>query len=159
LGMEYALKYGAHLKGLVISNMTGSIKDYEAYANELRAKLSKADRATLEKYEKLNKTDDPAYQEVINKIYAEHVCRLAEWPDRVVRIFSKVNQRIYNYMKGPNEFHITGTLKTWDRWADLPKIKTPTLVMGARYDEMDPDQIRREGKLIPGAKTWIGDRG
>jgi len=62
-------------------------------------------------------------------------------------------------MQGPNEFLITGNLKTWDRWADLPKIKVPTLVMGAAHDEMDPEQVRREGRLIPGAKTWIGKNG
>jgi proline iminopeptidase len=31
--------------------------------------------------------------------------------------------------------------------------------MGAQNDEMDPDQIRREGRLIPGAKTWISTKG
>jgi proline iminopeptidase len=31
--------------------------------------------------------------------------------------------------------------------------------MGAKYDEMDPEQIRREGRLIPNARTWISERG
>jgi proline iminopeptidase len=160
LAIEYALKYPQHLAKLVISDMTASIPAYVQHAQALRAALPAADRATLDKYEKLNKTDDPAYQAVIDKIYAAHVCRLPQpWPEPIQRIFGKANQHIYNLMQGPNEFVITGNLKTWDRWADLPKIKTPTLVMGAKYDEMDPDQIRREGKLIPGAKTWISTRG
>ncbi len=160
LAIEYALKYGRHLSRMVISDMTVGIAAYVRHANAIRAALSPADRATLAKYEALNKTDAPAYQAVMDRVYAEHVLRLPQpWPEPVMRAFRLANQHIYNVMQGPNEFVITGNLKTWDRWADLPKIKTPTLVMGARYDEMDPEQIRREGKLIPAARTWISERG
>ena len=48
-------------------------------------------------------------------------------------------------MQGPNEFVVTGTFKDWDRWKDLSKIEVPTLVIGARYDEMNPDDIRKMG--------------
>ena len=36
LGIEYALKYQHHIKGLVLSNMTASIPDYVTHVNELR---------------------------------------------------------------------------------------------------------------------------
>ena len=36
--MEYALKYGSHLKGLIISNMMMSIPDYVSYADNVLAK-------------------------------------------------------------------------------------------------------------------------
>jgi proline iminopeptidase len=160
LAIEYALKHGAHLKKLVISDMTAGIPAYVEHANAIRRALPAADQATLSKYEKLNKIDAPAYQAVMDKIYAEHVLRLPQpWPEPVTRAFSKLNAHIYNLMQGPNEFLINGNFKSWDRWADLPRIKVPTLVMGAKYDEMDPDQMRREGRLIPGARTWISDRG
>jgi proline iminopeptidase len=160
LAIEYALEYQRHLKRMVISDMTASIAEYVRHANAIRATLPKADQDTLAKYEATNKTDAPAYQAVMDRIYAEHVLRLPQpWPEPVARTFAKANQHIYNVMQGPNEFRITGNFKNWDRWADLPKIKVPTLVMGAKYDEMDPDQMRREGRLIPGAKTWISERG
>jgi proline iminopeptidase len=159
LAIEYALKYPQHLSRLVISDMTASIPAYVEHAKVLRAEFSATDRATLDKYEKLNKTDDPAYQAVIDKLNNQHLCRINPWPEPVQRAFNKANIHIYNIMQGPNEFSITGNFKNWDRWADLPKIKTPTLVMGGRNDEMDPDQIRREGKLIPNARTWISERG
>jgi proline iminopeptidase len=31
--------------------------------------------------------------------------------------------------------------------------------MGARYDEMDPEQMRRVASLIPGAKLFLSERG
>lgn len=159
LAIEYALKYPGHLDRLVISDMTASVGAYHEYLKTMRAALSAADRATLDKYEAMHKTDDPAYQGVIDKLDAEHLCRLKPWPEPLQRAFKKANLHIYNLMQGPNEFSIMGTFRNWYRWADLPRIKTPTLVMGARYDEMNPDQIRREGKLIPNAQTFISTRG
>src|SRR5436190_9419033 len=51
LAIEYALKYQSHLKGLVLSNMTASIKSYMEYMNVLRHRLPPEDVKTLEKYE------------------------------------------------------------------------------------------------------------
>jgi proline iminopeptidase len=34
---------------------------------------------------------------------------------------------IHNQMQGADEFVVSGNLKGWDRWKDLPLIKTPTL--------------------------------
>jgi len=159
LAIEYALKCPQNLDRVVISNMTASVSAYVEYAKVLRSRLSAADQATLAKYEVLSKTDDPAYQAVMDKIYAEHFLRLRNWPEPVTRTFAKENTHIYNLLQGPNEFVITGRFKNWDRWADLPRIKAPALVMGAKYDEMSPAQIRREGRLIANASTWIGEHG
>ena len=58
-------------------------------------------------------------------------------------------------MQGPNEFVITGNFKDWDRWADLPKIKVPTLPIAGKFGTMNPDDIRRMGKLIPHSRVVI----
>ena len=75
------------------------------------------------------------------------------------RAFKHVNAQVYNTMQGNNEFVVTGNFKDWDRWADLPKIKVPTLVIGAKYDEMNPDDIRREGSLIPRSRVLMCENG
>ena len=160
LAIEYALKYQRHLKGLVLSSMTASIPSYMAYTAKLRAALPKDAVATLEKYEATNSYDAPEYQQVIMEVlYKRHVCRLDPWPDPVQRAFKHVNEQVYNTMQGNNEFVVTGNFKDWDRWADLPKIKVPTLVIGAKYDEMNPDDIRREGSLIPRSRVLICENG
>jgi proline iminopeptidase len=159
LAIEYALKHPNRLSRLVISNMTASSAEYVRHTAELRAALSVEDQAVLARYEAENNTGNPTYQAVIDKLNREHVCRLDPWPEPLMRTLGKANFDIYNQMQGPNEFVITGNIRNWDRWADLPRIKTPTLVMGARYDEIDPEQVRREGRLIPRAKTWISERG
>ena len=40
----------------------------------------------------------------------------------------------------------------WDR---LPNIKVPTLVIGGMNDEMGPDDMKKEGKLIPNSRTYL----
>jgi proline iminopeptidase len=50
-------------------------------------------------------------------------------------------------------------MKGWDRWADLPKIKVRTLTMGARYDEMDPEDMRKMATLVAHGQSWISETG
>lgn len=63
--------------------------------------------------------------------------------------------RIIGPMQGPNEFVISGNFKDWDRWEDLHKINIPTLIIAGRHGTMNPDDIRRMGKLIPHARVVI----
>ena len=76
-----------------------------------------------------------------------------------MRAFKKANQTIYIQMQGVDEFHVTGNFKDWDMWDRLHNITVPTLVIGGRYDEMDPEDIRKEGKLIPNSRTYICPNG
>jgi proline iminopeptidase len=66
---------------------------------------------------------------------------LDEWPDPVNRGFAHINPKIYIPMQGPSELGISGSLERWDRTADLKDIRVPTLVIGARYDTMDPKHM------------------
>jgi proline iminopeptidase len=160
LAIEYALKYPQHLKGLVLSSMTASIASYVKYVNTLRAALPKEILTVLEKYEARGEYDAPEYQQAMFKeVYGRHVCRLDPWPDPVARAFKHINNQVYNTMQGPNEFVVTGTFKDWDRWKDLSRIGVPTLVIGARYDEMNPDDIRTMGRLLPRGRTLICENG
>jgi proline iminopeptidase len=160
LAIEYALEYQKHVKGLVLSSMTASIPSYVAYIAKLRAALPPEVQAVLAKHEATGQYEAPEYQEAMFKeVYGRHVCRIDPWPDPVARAFKHLNPQVYGTMQGPNEFVVTGTFKDWDRWADLPKIAVPTLVIGARYDEMDPEDIRKMGRAIPRSRVAICENG
>ena len=62
-------------------------------------------------------------------------------------------------MQGVDEFHVTGNFKDWNMWGSLPDIKVPTLVLGGMNDEMNPDDIMREGKLIRNSRTYLCPNG
>ena len=156
LGIEYALEHQDHLKALIISDMTAGIPEYEAYAQKLLGELSEDDRKTLEKYAAAGNFEAPEYQEIMfGKVYAAHLIRINPWPEPVDRAFKKFNAQVYNTMQGPNEFVISGNFKTWSRWADLPKIKVPTLIIAGGKGTMNPSDIRRMGRLIPRSRVVI----
>jgi len=143
LAMEYALKYQDNLKGLIICNMMASIPEYEKYNMKLRSQMRRSLVDSLQAYEDKGMYDDTTYQSlVINEYYKQHLCRLAEWPDPVLRTFKHVNNEIYVMMQGPSEFKTGGRLLHWDRSKDLSQIKVPTLIVGAHYDTMDPDYMK-----------------
>jgi proline iminopeptidase len=45
-------------------------------------------------------------------------------------------------MQGPSELGASGALADWDRTSDLGRIEVPALVIGARYDTMDPEHMK-----------------
>lgn len=144
LATEYALKYGANLKGLIISNMMMSIPDYNRYAEEVLAKgMDPAVVKEVKELEAKGQYESPRYMELLlPNFYAKHLCRLPEWPDAANRGFGKINKQIYVLMQGPSEFGASGRLEKWDRKADLPKLAMPTLVIGGTYDTMDPAHMK-----------------
>lgn len=40
-------------------------------------------------------------------------------------------------------------------WESLKNITVPTLVIGGVNDEMNPADMKREGKLIPNSRTYL----
>ena len=144
LAVEYALKYGAHLKGLIISNMMMSIPDYVRYANEVLApQMDPAVVKEVRELEAKGQHESPRYMDLlIPNFYAKHICRLPEWPDAVNRSFARLNKDVYVPMQGPSEFSASGRLEKWDRKADLKKLAMPTLVIGATHDTMDPVHMK-----------------
>ena len=160
LAIEYALKYQVALKGLIISNMTASIPSYVKYINSLRGRLPESILNVLEHYEAKGQYEAEEYQALlIEHLYKKHLCRVDPWPEAVSRAFAHINPQVYNTMQGPNEFLVTGTFKDWNRWDDVHHIKVPTLVLGGRYDTMDPADIEEMGRRIQNSTVGICENG
>jgi proline iminopeptidase len=142
LAVEYALKYQQHLKGLIISNMMASVPAYSEYATKvLMPTMDQTALAEIKRLEAAGQYENPRYMELlIPHHYVQHVLRMPadQWPDPVNRAFKHLNPKVYVPMQGPSELGASGKLIDWDRTADLGKIAMPTLVVGARYDTMDP---------------------
>ena len=153
LAIEYALKYQQHLKGMVISNMMSSIPAYNQYAHDVL--MPQMDPAVLKEVLAIEARGDyanPRYEELlIPNFYTKHFLRMPpeQWPDPVLRGFSHINKDIYVPMQGPSEMGASGKLVNWDRSADLKNIGVPTLVIGARYDTMDPSHMEWMAKQFP----------
>jgi proline iminopeptidase len=77
-----------------------------------------------------------------------------DWPDPVQRAFAHINPAIYVSMQGPSELGISADAKlaSWDRTDELASIEVPTLVIGARYDTMDPAYMEMMANRLPGGR-------
>jgi proline iminopeptidase len=150
LAMEYALKYQQHIKGLIVCNMMASAKEYADYnKNVLRKQMNPVILDTLEHIEARSDFNNPRYMELlIPNYYHQHLCRLPVWPDPVNRALKHLNSTIYSMMQGPSEFGISGRLANWDRKNDLKNITVPTLMVGAKYDTMDPKAMEEQSRLV-----------
>ncbi len=151
LAMEYALKYQENLKGLIVCDMQASIPRYEAYNKVLRSQMRKSFIDSVDAFESKGDYENPVYQNMVyNEYYTQHLCRFpwGEWPDPVMRALKHVNGEIYVMMQGPSEFKVGGRLLHWDRWNDLKNIRVPTLMVGAKFDTMDPEDMKRQSEMV-----------
>ena len=150
LGMEYALKYQKNMKALLVSNMVASAPEYGKYAQEVLA--NQMDPKILDEIRAIEAKKDfanPRYMELlIPNFYHEHICRLTNWPDALNRSFKHANNAIYTQMQGPSEFGISGLLANWDIKNRLKEIYIPTLMIGAKYDTMDPKAMEEQSKMV-----------
>jgi proline iminopeptidase len=141
--------------------MTAGIKSYVEYSEQLKQKFLSADE--IKRYDSLDKAKlyaSPEYQVLLmNKLYSQVVCRLPTWPEPLMRAFKKANTNVYMHMQGVDEFHVTGNFKDWEMWDRLKNIKVPTLVIGGMFDEMNPEDMKREGRLIPNSRTYLCPNG
>ncbi len=152
LAIEYALKYQHNLKGLIISNMMASIPAYNTYAHDvLMPKMDPTVLAEALAIEAAKDYENPRYTELLKSYYVEHILRMPDdqWPDPVLRAFAHLNRSIYVPMQGPSEMGASGKLVHWDRTAALKQITTPTLVIGAQHDTMDPKHMKWMASEFP----------
>jgi proline iminopeptidase len=150
LAMEYALKYQQNLKAAIIANMMASAPEYGKYAEDVLAKQMKPEVLNeIKALEAKKDFNNPRYMQLlIPNFYNEHLCRLKEWPDGVNRAFKHANNEIYTMMQGPSEFGVSGRLAKWDIKNRLKEITIPTLMIGAKYDTMDPNAMEEQSKMV-----------
>jgi proline iminopeptidase len=150
LGMEYALKYQQNMKGLIVANMVASAPEYGRYADEVLAKqMDPKVLAEVSSIEQSKDFSNPRYMELLlPHFYKKHLCRLEEWPDALNRSVKHLNGVIYTMMQGPSEFGISGRLASWNIKNRLSEITVPTLMIGAKWDTMDPKAMEEQSKMV-----------
>lgn len=145
LGMQYALKYQQNMKGLIISNMMASCPEYVKYSKILEKQMNPTVLNEIKAIESKKEYTNPRYMELLmSNFYNEHILRMPinQWPEPVMRSMSKSNSSLYITMQGPSELGLSGKLTNWDVSKQLPSIAIPTLVIGAKYDTMNPEYMK-----------------
>ncbi|AUI79767.1 prolyl aminopeptidase [Lactiplantibacillus pentosus] len=154
LAQEYALKYGQHLKGLIIMSMIDNIAEYAPHVNALRQQtLSTSQVDYMKGIEKAEAFDDPEYQHLVDVLNAHFVCRHPENGPR--QLVSTLATPVYNYFQGNNEFVMVGALNGWGQRKNLHQITVPTLLTFGEYDTMPLNVARRMQQTLPHARLTL----
>ena len=151
LVQEYAVKYGQHLKGAIISSMVDEIDEYVDRVNELREKtLSPEAVAFMKECEAKNDYSNPKYQEYVQVMNEQYVDR--KQPSKLYHLKDLGGTAVYNVFQGDNEFVITGKLKDWHFRDQLKNIKVPTLITFGEHETMPIETAKTMNRLIPNSQ-------
>ncbi|MRN05835.1 alpha/beta fold hydrolase [Lactobacillus sp. 0.1XD8-4] len=151
LVQEYAVKYGQHLKGAIISSMVDEIDEYVDHVNALRDQtLSTEDVAFMKECEDNDDYSNPKYQQLVQVMNEQYVDR--KQPSKLYHLKDLGGDAVYNVFQGDNEFVITGKLKGWHFRDQLKNIKVPTLITFGEHETMPVDTAKTMNKLIPNSK-------
>ncbi|HEX8696085.1 MAG TPA: proline iminopeptidase-family hydrolase [Longimicrobium sp.] len=154
LAWEYYRAHPEHVASLVLGSPALDIPAWERNARRLVGTLSDSAQRAIRVREAEGKFDAPDYQSAMNEFYGKYVFRRPVQAD-LDSSFASFNQGIYNYMQGPSEFTITGTLKTYNAVPQLATARVPVLFTVGEFDEADPETVRRQAALTPGARVEV----
>lgn len=157
LAFEYYRAHPDHVVSLILGSPALDIPAWEQNAKRLLTTLSDSSRKAALDAERTGKFDTPAYQAADAEFWAKYVMRSPAQPVQadLDSTMSQINQVIYNYMQGPSEFTIVGTLKRYDAKPYLKSVKVPVLFTVGEFDEANPDIVKRQAALLPGSKVEV----
>ena len=91
------MKYGQHLKGLVLMSMIDNIEEYAPHVNKLREDLfSDLEVQYMRDVEEEENFDDPMYQHLVRKLYSLYVTR----HPKLKHMVSLNAATVYNHLPG-----------------------------------------------------------
>ena len=155
LAMEYALTQPAGLTSLILADTGASMPQWMAEGRRLVAELPPDIQRIILEHEAEGTTGSTEYHEACRVFSRRYLGgRIDPRPDYLKRMADKPGDDVYHFMWGPSEWYLTGTLKDWDITSRLGEIRTPTLVIGGRYDEATPTITESLHHGIPGSE-WV----
>jgi proline-specific peptidase len=155
LAMQYVLERHPDLASLILCGSPASMPRWASDCQELLAQQPAEVQEVIRTHEEAGFITCPEYEAAVYSFYREHLCRLRPWPAYLERSFAELGHHVYNTMNGPNDFTVTGTLKTWDVMDRLGEITIPTLLIGGRYDECRPAHLEEMHRRIPNSELAI----
>lgn len=156
LAIEYMLTGPTGVVSLILASTSASIPQFVAETKRLKSELPPEVYETMQRYEATGEYHHPEYEDATLEFYRRHLCRLAEWPEPLLRSAANVTDNpVYETMNGPNEFMVIGNLKDWDRTDRLSQISAPTLITVGRYDELTPTCAETLHQGIPNSQVVI----
>ncbi len=157
LGVDYYLKYPEGIKGLILSSPSLNIERWLKDADTLISMLSDTLQKAIRVNEEYKTYDAPEYKLATQIYYELFLARKQPWSADIDSSFSQLGKNVYEYMGGPSEFTMTGTLKDYDITNRLGEIKVPTLFITGEFDEAREVTVRYYQSLVPNSTFQLID--
>jgi len=154
LAVEYYKAHPEHVASITLGSAALDIPAWEKHARDLLKTLPDSEQRAVRVREAAKQFDSADYQNAINDFYGRYVWRHPVAAD-LDSTMKTVNFDIYNYMQGPSEFTITGTLKPYDITGFLGSIKVPVIYTVGEFDEANPVEIQHFSDLTPASRVFI----
>jgi proline iminopeptidase len=154
LGLEYYRAHPDRVASLTLASAAIDMPTWEKNVRRMIGTLSDSAQRAIKAREADGNFAAPDYQAANGEFMAKYVVRTAVGPD-IDSTLGTYNPAVYEYMQGPSEFTITGTIKRYNGTAFLRQVKVPLLFTVGEFDEAHPPTIRRQASLAPGAKVAV----
>lgn len=154
LGLEYYRAHPEHVASLILASPALDIPEWERHARVLVKSLPDSMQRVIAKREAEKNFEAKDYQAALMDFYGKYVF-LRPVPADLDSLFASANQSIYNYMQGPSEFTITGTLKSYNATSYLKDVKVPTLYLVGSLDEANPVTVKKQAAMTRGSEFAV----
>jgi len=145
LGLQFAAERTPEWTSLICANGLASVPRFEEEVRDLLANLPGNVLDRTYGRELRGETDDPDYWVAQGEYLRACVVRTSPVrldPDHMSLL-------TFRTMIGQADYHVTGTLKDWDIFDELERIRIPTLVLGGEFDECVPSHLADIASRIP----------
>ncbi len=152
LAQQYVLDVTSDAVSLTISNSIASIPEFANMVSRLKSELDPGTQSAIDRHEAAGTTYSAEYQAAIRTWNETYLCRVRPWPRELEEAFRNMGTDVFETMFGPSDFHIVGTIRSWDVLERLGEIAIPTMVLAGRFDECVPEHAWEMHQRIPGSR-------
>ncbi|MDQ6610986.1 MAG: proline iminopeptidase-family hydrolase [Gemmatimonadota bacterium] len=151
LALEYSRAHPAHVASLTLAGAMFDMPAWQIAMKRLVATLPESSRTAIADREVDGRFNSPDYRAAIADYFQRYM-----WIHPVANDADSsaqhVGQRLFEFMHGPSEVTVSGTLKDYDAMSYLKEVKVPALYVVGEFDEATPALVRKYASLTPGAR-------
>ena len=149
LGLEYCLAHPENVTCFVCSSIAFDFPKVQQGFVRCKQNLGDETVRMMAHRESEGTKDHPEYQAAVTTLLYRHMCRMESWPEPVLHSLSNLGFGPLRRMFGPHLFNCTGTLRSYDRMADLHRVATPVLIVASEHDYVLPELCAVSCQYLP----------
>ncbi len=154
-GIDYALKYPRRIRSMILANTAADIPHLLSEIERHRNALGSETVAMMQRFEAEGRYDHPAYAAAVRLLDCRHIRRTRARPRPVTRSKEVFNYPIFLAIQGPNEYHYTGSIRSFRRLAEMSAFDWPTLIVNGAHDALTPACGMRMHMAVPGSEIRV----